>query len=202
MSGDASMTPVPALGGLVALLTGWLLAAPAAAGGHAGNGERIAAARCVACHSSREAIHSTLPLLEGQPKAAFLAQWRDFRERRRTAPVMVSLAEELSDQDVSDLAEHYAARLPPRDPATPGSEAGRALVDRLGCVRCHGPALHGTSAGAARLAGQKARYTAWSLQLMRGGTRPHGNAPRPDPLLGGLSNADIEAMAAHLASLP
>ena len=172
-----------------------------AGAGDAAAGERLAAARCVSCHSSTEPIHSTLPLLEGQPKAAFIAQWRDFRERRRTAPVMVSLAEELSEQNVSDLAEYYAALLPPRAPESSGSDTGRALAARLLCTACHGPALQGTNAGAARLAGQKARYTAWSLQLMRGGTRSHGTAPTPDPLFADLSNADIESLAAHLASL-
>jgi cytochrome c553 len=113
----------------------------------------------------------------------------------------VRLAEELSEQEVDDLAEHYARLLPPRAQETPGSDAGRALVDRLRCADCHGPALQGTQAGAARLAGQKAGYTAWSLQSMRGGTRPHGAAAKPDPVLAKLSNADIEALAAHLASL-
>ncbi len=143
-----------------------------------------------------------VPLLDGQPKAAFIAQWRAFRERTRTAPVMVSLAQELSKRDVDDLAEHYAARLPARAAELSGSDAGRALAGRLRCADCHGPALQGTNAGAARLAGQKARYTAWSLTLMRGGTRSHGTAATPDPLLADLSNAEIESLAAHLASLP
>lgn len=186
---------------LAVALSGCLLLAHGAATADPAAGERLATARCVSCHSSTETIHSTLPLLEGQPKAAFIAQWRAFRERKRTAPVMVSLAEELSERDVDDLAEHYAALLPPRTAESPGSDAGRALVDRLRCADCHGPALQGTNAGAARLAGQKARYTAWSLQLMRGGTRSHGSAPTPDPLLAGLGNDEIESLAAHLASL-
>ena len=184
-----------------AVLSACLLFAHGTTAGDPAAGERLAAARCASCHSSKEAIHSTLPLLEGQPKAAFLAQWRAFRERQRTAPVMVSLAEELSEQEVDHLAEYYAALLPPRTTEAPGSDAGRALADRLKCADCHGPALQGTNAGAARLAGQKARYTAWSLQLMRGGTRSHGSAPKPDPLLAGLGNADIESLAAHFASL-
>jgi cytochrome c553 len=155
----------------------------------------------VACHSSTEPIHATLPLLEGQPKAAFIAQWRAFRERKRTAPVMVSLADELSEQEVDSLAEHYAALLPPPATDAPGSDTGRAWADRLRCADCHGPALQGTEDGAPRLAGQRARYTAWSLQLMRGGTRSHGSAARPDPLFANLGNADIESLAAHLASL-
>ena len=155
----------------------------------------------MSCHSSAELIHSTVPLLEGQPKGAFVAQWRAFRERKRTAPVMVSLAEELSEQDVDDLAEHYAQLQPAGARESSGDDAGRALADRLHCADCHGPALRGTNAGAARLAGQKVRYTVWSLQLMRGGTRSHGSAANPDPLLANLSNAEIESLAAHLASL-
>ena len=184
----------------LASLSGCLLLAPGSAMADASAGARIAAARCVSCHSSSEPIHSTLPLLEGQPKAAFLAQWRDFRERKRTAPVMVSLAQDLSEQDVIDLAEHYASLLPPPLPEPSGSDTGRALVDRLQCANCHGSALQGSDTGAARLAGQKARYTTWSLQQMRGGTRAHG-APEPDPLLASLSNAEIESIARHLASL-
>jgi cytochrome c553 len=146
-------------------------------------------------------IHSTVPLLEGQPKAAFIAQWRAFRERQRAAPVMVSLAAQLSEQDVEDLAEHYATLLPAPAAEALGSDSGRALAERLRCADCHGQAFQGTNAGAARLAGQKARYTTWSLQLMRSGNRSHGTAAKPDPLIAGLSNADIESLAAHLASL-
>lgn len=142
-----------------------------------------------------------LPLLEGQPREYFLAQWRAFRERRRTAPVMVSLTAELSEQDVNDLAEHYAALLPPRSSQPPGSDVGRALADRLRCGECHGSAFEGTRAGAPRLAGQRARYTAWSLQLMRGGSRSHGNSAKTDPLLASLSNTEIDALAAHFESL-
>ena len=183
-----------------AALSGCLLVAHGTAAGDPAAGERLAAARCVSCHSSKETIHSTLPLLEGQPKAAFIAQWRAFRERKRSAPVIVSLAEELSEQDVDDLAEYYAALLP-RAEESSGSDTGRALADRLQCADCHGRALQGTNAGAARLAGQKARYTVWSLQLMRGGTRSHGTAANPDPLFANLSNDEIESLAMHLASL-
>jgi cytochrome c553 len=184
-----------------AALSGWLLFVPITATGGPADGERLAAARCVSCHSSSDPIHATLPLLEGQPKAYFLAQWRAFRERRRTAPLMVALAEELSEQDVNDLAEYYGSLLPQGAPTSSGDESGRALADRFRCAECHGPTLQGTLAGAARLAGQKARYTVWSLQQMRGGTRSHGTAPRPDPLFANLSNAELESLAAHLASL-
>jgi cytochrome c553 len=142
-----------------------------------------------------------LPLLEGQPKAAFIAQWRAFRDGARTAPAMVSLAQQLSEQDVNDLAEYYATLSPPRGPQSPSDDTGRVLAERLRCADCHGAALQGTAAGAARLAGQRARYIVWSLQLMRGGTRQHGSAAKPDPLFASLSNADMESLAAHVESL-
>jgi cytochrome c553 len=182
-------------------LSGCLVLPHDKAAADAAAGERLAAARCVACHSSTQTIHATLPLLEGQPKAAFTSQWRAFRERARTAPAMVRLAEELSERDVDDLADYYSARVPPPVSEPSGNELGRALADRLQCGTCHGPQFRGTNAGAARLAGQRARYTAWSLQLMRGGTRSHGSAPNPDPLLARLTNAEIEALAAHFASM-
>src|SRR5215204_2853890 len=84
-----------------AALASALLVGHATAASEPGAGARLAAARCASCHSSAETIHSTLPLLEGQPKAYFLEQWRAFRERQRTAPVMVSLAAQLSEQDVA-----------------------------------------------------------------------------------------------------
>jgi cytochrome c553 len=182
-------------------LLGCLLVARAAAAGDVAAGARLAAARCASCHSSTDTTHSTVPLLEGQPKAYFVAQWRAFRERERTAPLMVSLAAELSEREVEDLAEYYALQVPAQAVESSANDAGRALIDRLQCASCHGPALQGTDVGAARLAGQKSRYTAWSLQLMRSGTRSHGTAAKPDPLLADLSNAEIESLAMHLASL-
>lgn len=178
-----------------------MLCADQAAAADASAGERLAVARCVSCHSSSQTVHSTVPVLEGQPRAAFIAQWRDFRERKRTAPVMIGLAQELSEREIEDLAEYYAGRLPLPDPALPDSPSGRELASRLQCASCHGAQFQGTNAGAARLAGQRARYTAWSLQLMRGGTRSHGAAVSPDPLLAPLANAEIEALATYFASL-
>ena len=184
-----------------AALSGCLFVVRAAVAGDATAGARLAAARCASCHSSTDTTHSTVPLLEGQSKAYFIAQWRAFRERERTAPLMVSLAAELSEREVEDLAEYYATQVPAQAVQSAANDAGRALVERLQCASCHGPALQGTDVGAARLAGQKARYTAWSLQLMRSGTRSHGTAAKPDPLLADLSNAEIESLAMHLASL-
>ena len=86
-------------------------------------------------------------------------------------------------------------------PSSPSNVAGGTLADRLRCASCHGADLAGSADGTPRLAGQRARYTAWTLQLMRSGNRAHGTVGKPDPLLADLSNAEIESLAAHFASL-
>jgi len=95
----------------IGLLTSALVV-PGSAAADPAAGAKLAAARCVSCHSSTDTTHSILPLLEGQPKAYFIAQWRAFRERERTAPVMAGLTSELREDQVNDLAEYYAAPKP------------------------------------------------------------------------------------------
>jgi hypothetical protein len=70
---------------------------------------------------------------------------------------MVNFAAELSEQDVNDLAEHYAALLYPRAAQSSGHDDGRALADRLRCAtatdrrfRVRTPVRHG-SLGKGRL---------------------------------------------------
>ena len=92
---------------------------------------------------------------------------------------------------------HWCPLLPRNRPAAQPAAHWRIACD----VPAATVALQGANSGAARLAGQKVRYTTWSLQLMRSGTRSHGSSAKPDPLFADLSNAEIESLAAHLASL-
>jgi len=77
--------------------------------------------------------------------------------------------------------------------------AGRALVEKFGCVTCHGPELHGQQ-HIPRLAGQRPEYLRTQLLGFKAQTRfdMDGNmtsAAQP------LAPADIEALAAYLSTL-
>ena len=154
-----------------AALSACLLVAHGTAIGDPAAGERLAVARCVSCHSSTETTHSI---------AAAARRPAESRLHCAMACLPRAQAHRPGDGEPCGGVERAGCQRPrrvlrgiaaPARPGISGSDTGRALSERLRCAGCHGPALQGTNAGAARLAGQKARYTVWSLQLMRGGTR-------------------------------
>ena len=114
---------------------------------------------------------------------------------------MEALAMPLSDQDMRDIAAYYAALPPP--PAKSGNAEkiakGQQISSAQYCNSCHGAQLQGQK-HIARLAGQSPEYIVTQLKNIRSGSRVDmdgtmGSAAR------GLSDEDIEAIAAYAASL-
>lgn len=85
-----------------------LLSAPAFAAGDAAAGKSKAAV-CAACHGA-EGISAMdiYPNLAGQKEAYLVKQMKAFRDGERTDPIMAPMAKPLSDQDIEDLAAHFA----------------------------------------------------------------------------------------------
>jgi cytochrome c553 len=80
--------------------------------------------------------------------------------------------------------------------AAQDAASGAALAQARGCGACHGAqVLPRTPA----IAGQHADFTVLQLVLMREGLR---RVPAMQPAVAGLSDAQIEDLAAHYASLP
>jgi len=68
------------------------------------------AATCVACHSASAVETNPLrPFLVGQNRRYLVKQLKDFREGRRTDPVMAPMASALSNQNIEALAVFYAS---------------------------------------------------------------------------------------------
>src|SRR5205807_3995946 len=96
---------------------------------------------CKACHGAdgNASIPGT-PSLAGQP--VYFTHWQliKFRDGRRKDPQMTPPAQNLSDEDMADLAAYYATQRPnPRpakvDPAK--VTAGRQLANLHHCTSCH-----------------------------------------------------------------
>lgn len=144
-----------------------------------------------------------MPSLAGQP--AWFTHWAliKFRDGRRTDPAMSPFAASLTDADMADLSEYYAA-LPPRprpqsvDPAK--AAEGRRLSALHYCTSCHRPDLSGQHQ-VPRLAGQNLEYLVRLLRAYRARTAADldGNMTMAAQA---LTDADIESLAHYIADLP
>lgn len=85
--------------------------------------------------------------------------------------------------------------------ALAAGEAGRgaALAESRACGTCHGLAGRSGMPGAPSLAGQPTDFTTLQLILFREGLR---DVPPMTQLARGLTDAEIEDLAAHYAALP
>lgn len=73
------------------------------------NAGRAKSTTCQACHGlDGKAVMPEYPNLAGQYESYMEKALRDYRDGRRTNPIMAPMAANLSDQDIKDLAAWYA----------------------------------------------------------------------------------------------
>lgn len=195
-----------ALAALLALMmSGTVVAdggAAAAPSGHAATAARLAV--CHACHGGDG--HATLPgvpHLAGQPRLFLENRLVMMREGLSDVPAMRGLLDGLSDDALVALSRHYAAMplraaRPPRDPVR--GARGAALTDRALCGSCHLPDQRGREQ-IPRLAGQREDYLLASLRQFAAGRTAGRDTLMTNALLG-LTDADLQDLAHHLATLP
>ncbi len=172
---------------------------------------------CTACHGS-EGIRideGYVPRIEGKPAGYLFNQLMHFREHRRTHPTMNHLVEWMSDDYLAVIADWFAGRAPPYpEPAAPPEseylrERGAQLVrsgdpDRNipACQACHGERLAGVRPDTPGLIGLPEHYIAGQLGAWRVGRRQAAEPDCMGTIVERLSERDIEAVAAWLASRP
>lgn len=190
-----------------ALVAAALLAGPALAAGDAARGEALATARgCGACHGPRGVSSMPgMPSLAGMPDEFVVLQMILFREGLRDVPAMAPFARGLSDAEIEDLAAWFAA-LPPGPPPDRGAldaalaARGAALSARMNCGSCHLPDYRGR-AQIPRLAGQREDFLRHTMAHYRDNLRV-GSDTQMNGVMFGVSDADIAALAHHLAHRP
>lgn len=172
---------------------------------------------CAACHGPRGegTDNDYFPRLSGKPAGYLYNQLQAFRDGRRKYPPMNYLLAYLPDAYLHDIADYFAAERPPFPP--PGTVTvdaktlalGKAIVTQgdpsrkiPACVSCHAAAMTGMEPAIPGLLGLHADYLSAQLGAWRYGTR---SALAPDcmkKVASQLSDRDITAVAAFLASLP
>ena len=95
---------------LGAALLAWTRSAAAVGDAEAGAAK---AAVCAACHGQNGiSVNPLWPSLAGQQEAYLAKQIKAFRDGERTDVSMQPFVANLTDQDIEDLAAHYAALSP------------------------------------------------------------------------------------------
>jgi cytochrome c553 len=172
---------------------------------------------CEPCHGRQgEGTNNDyFPRLAGKPAGYLMNQLVAFRDGRRRYPPMNYLLEYQSDSYLQKIAEYFAALRPSpvQKAATDVSEAllarGRWLVTEgdpahgvPACSGCHGPKLTGIEPAIPGLVGLRTSYISAQLGAFRYGTRTAAEPDCMQLVAASLTESDVTAVAAWLASLP
>jgi cytochrome c553 len=137
-----------------------------------------------------------------------------FRDGRRRYPPMNYLLEYLPDAYLQQIADYFAALHPPL-PGQPSNDASAAVLARgrllvsegdqahgvPACSGCHGPKLTGMEPAIPGLVGLRASYISAQLGAFRYGTRTAAEPDCMQLVAASLTESDVTAVAAWLASL-
>lgn len=158
---------------------------------------------CAGCHGvdGRSALADT-PSLAGQPADYLTVQLFLFRENLRPGTVMTPFAQGLSDGELQQLSEHFAAFEPAPPQTDPDPQAyarGAAIASDHRCGSCHLGDFSGRGQ-VPRLAGQREDYLAKALREYKSGDRP-GYEPAMAEVMAPIPAAAIADLAHFLAHL-
>ena len=162
---------------------------------------------CAACHG-KDGLSQVAgaPSLAGQPDGFLQWQLVYFRSGTRKDAVMQPMAAALSDDDIRNLAAHFAAQRPPprgangtADPAM--FSVGQRVAQANRCASCHKEDYSGDKA-AARIGGQREDYLLKALRDFKSGARTGGGvAAMPDAVYR-LGDDELRALAHFVAHAP
>jgi cytochrome c553 len=171
---------------------------------------------CATCHSLNGiSAMARFPKLAGQRADYIVKQVRDFRDGRRSndGGQMQASASDINDDDLAKTAAYFAS-LPPPPPdgslATNGEEwrrgarlygDGDAASGIASCSSCH-DSTESKRPDAPLLKAQHAAYLAKQLGDWRSGERHNDLSQTMPAIAAKLSDRDISALAAFLASQP
>jgi len=206
--------------GALALAAAAVLSSPAmAAGSLVGDAAagQAKAVTCGACHGADgNSAVPNFPKLAGLGEKYLLKQMKDIRSGLRPVAAMAGQVDNMSDQDLADIAAFYDSQTRSAEMADADLvELGRkiylsGIMERkvAACSGCHSPTGKGNGpAGFPGLSGQHADYIAAQLKMFRKGYEdPTGRVNDGDSKIMRttafeLSDLEIQAVASYASGL-
>jgi cytochrome c553 len=172
---------------------------------------------CAPCHGDQGQGTKDVyfPRLAGKPAGYLYNQLVAFKNGRRKYPPMNYLLEYLTDSYLQEIADYFASQHPPLPEPAPVDvrqevlSQGEALVNSgdaarqiPACRSCHGPGLTGMEPGIPGLLGLRQNYISAQLGGWRYGTRTAKSPDCMQTVAARLTEADVTAVAAWLATRP
>ena len=173
-------------------------------------------AMCIGCHgipgyqASFPEVYK-VPMISGQNAKYITAALNAYKKGERKHPSMRGIAESLSDQDIADVAAYYeahgkveGAEVPAKPAAAPSAKVAE-LLNKGGCVSCHGENFNKPiDPSYPKIAGQQADYLFVALKSYK--IEGQSTWGRNNAIMAGMakqfSNAELKQIAAYIHSLP
>jgi sulfide dehydrogenase cytochrome subunit len=189
---------------IASLVAAFGLAASASAGAPA------KAAGCDDCHGKNGiSTQADMPSIAGMPVISHEDQLAAYKNKERPCTKvkfvsgnhpadakddMCSIAAKLSDEEMTELAEHYAglAFVPFKNAVDPAKAAAGKKYHVTNCDKCHSKGGSSTKDDAGILAGQPKGYLVQAFKELRAGQRPMQD--KKAPKIKALKDADVEAL--------
>ena len=172
---------------------------------------------CGGCHGADgNSLVPMFPKLAGQGEKYLLKQLFDIREGRRPVPTMMGQLDNMSKQDLADIASYYASQSVSNNYADPNKVKLGEQIYRAGilsrniaaCTACHSPNGKGNApAGFPALGGQHTEYIAAQLKMYRKGYQDEagrtndGDSKIMRTTAFSLSDLEIDAVSSYAAGL-
>ena len=195
---------------LISLLVSIGVVGTVHAAGNAADGQAKTAV-CAACHGADgNSMVGTFPKLAGQQSSYLFKQMKDIQSGMRVVPEMTGLLNNLSDQDLADIAAYFSSQtIQPgkaaADQVELGQEIYRAGIANKGvaaCAACHMPDGKGNGPAAfPALAGQHATYIENAMKKFTTSERHNDPNTMMRDMAGKLSEAEIKAVAQYVQGL-
>ena len=184
-------------------------AVPACAGDAAAGAQK--AAVCGACHGATgSSVNPEWPNLAGQHESYIVAQLQSFKQGKRDNPLMMPNAAALSEQDMQDLAAHFASQTPAGLEADPSNYKAGEKLYRGGdaerklpaCIACHGP--QGKGNGPARYPALRSQHAVYSYNQLKAFTEGRRSTQGNDimqVIAARLTDDEMRAIASYTQGL-
>jgi cytochrome c553 len=170
-------------------------------------------AMCIGCHGIKGYQASfpevyKVPMISGQNAKYIAAALTAYKQADRKHPTMRSIADSLSEQDITDIAAYYAANgasgpdvtdKPSREP----SPQVALLLQKAACVSCHGANFSRPIENYPKIGGQHSDYLFAALKAYKTDNSPV--VGRSNAVMGAIarqfSNAELKELARYVSSL-